>query len=97
MSTTWSLPFCPLGSAFAGMPKVADEPAVIAAARELSATPAQIGLAWLLHHAPHSLLIPGTADPGHLTANVDAGAITLDEKTLSALDAVPPRSMNITL
>ena len=91
------VPFFPLGSAFAGMPKVADEPAVIAAARDLAVTPAQIGLAWLLHHAPHSLLIPGTADPDHLKANVDAGAITLDEKTVSALDAVAPRPGDITL
>ncbi|WP_030659694.1 aldo/keto reductase [Streptomyces rimosus] len=89
------VPFFPLGSAFAGLPKVTDEPAVIAAARDLAATPAQIGLAWLLHHAPNLLLIPGTADPGHLEANVDAGAITLDEASLAALDAVPPRSGDI--
>ncbi|MFJ8923605.1 aldo/keto reductase [Streptomyces sp. NPDC102415] len=91
------VPFFPLGSAFDGLPKVSDEPAVIAAARDLAATPAQVGLAWLLHHAPHLLLIPGTADPGHLKENVDAGALTLDETTLAALDAVPPRSGDIAL
>ncbi|WP_406163734.1 aldo/keto reductase [Streptomyces sp. NBC_00882] len=89
------VPYFPLGSAFDGMPKVTDEPAVIAAARELNVTPAQIGLAWLLRHAPNVLLIPGTADPEHLEANVRAGAVTLDEATLSALDALSARSGDI--
>ncbi|MET8955871.1 aldo/keto reductase [Streptomyces sp. NPDC004393] len=91
------VPYFPLGSAFDGMPKVTDEPTVITAARELSATPAQVGLAWLLHHAPNVLLIPGTADPEHLEANVEAGAVTLDKATLSALDAVQTRSGDIAL
>ncbi|MGW4026938.1 aldo/keto reductase [Streptomyces sp. NPDC005009] len=91
------VPYFPLGSAFAGMPKVTDEPAVRSVARELGATPAQVGLAWLLHHSPDVLLIPGTADPGHLEANVAAGAVTLDEATLSALDAVPSRSGDLAL
>ncbi|MFF9488363.1 aldo/keto reductase [Streptomyces sp. NPDC014676] len=91
------VPYFPLGSAFAGMPKVTDEPAVRSAARELGATPAQVGLAWLLHHSPNILLIPGTADPGHLEANVAAGAVTLDEATLSVLDAVPSRPGDIAL
>lgn len=91
------VPFFPLGSASDGLPKVSDEPAVIAAARDLEVTPAQVGLAWLLGHAPNLLLIPGTADPDHLVANVDAGAVTLDEATVAALDAVPPRRGDITL
>ncbi|MGW1837421.1 aldo/keto reductase [Streptomyces sp. NPDC002067] len=91
------VPYFPLGSAFDGMPKVTDEPAVIAAARESGATPAQIGLAWLLHHAPNVLLIPGTADPAHLEANVAAADVTLSPATLAALDAVPPRSGGIAL
>ncbi|WP_369202608.1 aldo/keto reductase [Streptomyces sp. PU-14G] len=86
------VPYFPLGSAFPGMPKVTDEPAVLAAAQALGATPSQVGLAWLLHHAPHTLLIPGTADAAHLEANVAAGALTLDDATLAALDAVPSRS-----
>ncbi|MFD6531897.1 aldo/keto reductase [Streptomyces sp. NPDC060184] len=89
------VPYFPLGSAFPGMPKVTDEPAVLAVAESLDRTPAQVGLAWLLHHAPNVLLIPGTADAGHLAANVDAGAITLDAPALAALDAVPTRSGDI--
>ena len=82
------VPYFPLGSAFPGMPKVTDQPAVIAAANSLEATAVQVGLAWLLHHAPNMLLIPGTADPGHLEANIAAGAVSLDAATLATLDAV---------
>ncbi|MEW2547678.1 aldo/keto reductase [Streptomyces sp. NPDC047002] len=91
------VPYFPLGGAFAGLPKVADEPAVTAAARALGVTPAQIGLAWLLHHSPNTLLIPGTADLAHLGANVEAGSVLLDGETLAALDAVPSRTGDIAL
>jgi pyridoxine 4-dehydrogenase len=87
------VPFFPLGGAFPGMPKVTDEPAVHGAARSVGCTPSQIGLAWLLRHAPNVLLIPGTADAGHLEANVAAGAVPLDDATLAALDAV--RSISV--
>lgn len=89
------VPYFPLGSAFPGMPKVTEEPAVTAAAESSGHSPSQIGLAWLLHHARNVLLIPGTADAAHLEANVATGAITLDEATLAALDAVPTRSGDI--
>ncbi|OON82671.1 aldo/keto reductase [Streptomyces tsukubensis] len=91
------VPYFPLGSAFPGMPKVTEAPAVQAAARALGRTPSQIGLAWLLHHAPNVLLIPGTSDPEHLEANVAAGAVALDDATLAELDAVPSRSGEIAL
>ncbi len=80
------VPFFPLGSAFDAYRNVAEDPAVIAAAAALDATPAQIGLAWLLHHDPHILLIPGTASPAHLEENVGAGQVRLDAETLAALD-----------
>jgi aryl-alcohol dehydrogenase-like predicted oxidoreductase len=66
------VPFFPLGSAFDWLPKVTDRPAVQAAAAAHDVTPAQIGLAWLLAHAPNILLIPGTADPAHLVDNMSA-------------------------
>jgi aryl-alcohol dehydrogenase-like predicted oxidoreductase len=92
------MPFCPLGGgAVLKLPKVTDEPAVIAAADSLGCTPAQVGLAWLLHHTPNTLLIPGTADPGHLEANIAAGTIELDATTMAALDAVESRSADLTL
>ena len=89
------VPYFPLGGAFPGIPKVTDEPAVHAAAKALGSTPSQIGLAWLLHHAPNVLLIPGTADVGHLEANVAAGSLVLDSATLDALDAVLSRSADV--
>lgn len=90
------VPYFPLGGAFAGMPKVTDEPAVLSAAETLNRTPAQIGLAWLLHHAPNTLLIPGTATQTHLEANIAAGGFTLDEATLTALTAIPSTTGDIT-
>ncbi len=82
------VPFFPLGGAFPGTLKVTDEPTVQAAANTLGCSPSQVGLAWLLHHAPNVLLIPGTADPQHLRANIAVGGISLDEKTIAILDAV---------
>ncbi|MCU1646794.1 MAG: hypothetical protein JWN03_7069 [Nocardia sp.] len=95
-SIAW-MPYFPLGSAFPGLPKVTDAPAVIAAAQALDHTPAQVGLAWLLHHAPNVLLIPGTADIGHLEANVAAGTIDLDDAALTALDSAESFSNDIRL
>jgi aryl-alcohol dehydrogenase-like predicted oxidoreductase len=85
------VPFCPLGSAFPQWPKVADQPAVRAAAVELGVTPAQIGLAWHLAHYSRTLLIAGTADPRHLAENLAAGDVRLerlDPATLAALDSL---------
>jgi pyridoxine 4-dehydrogenase len=89
------VPFFPLGGAVQGMPKVTEEAAVHAMAESLGVTPSQVGLAWLLHHAPNVLLIPGTADPAHLEANMTVGEITFDAATLAILDAVESRSTNV--
>jgi aryl-alcohol dehydrogenase-like predicted oxidoreductase len=89
------VPYFPLGGAFPGLPKATEEPAVHAAAAYLGVTATQVGLAWLLHHAPNVLLIPGTADPAHLEANMGAGEITLDAATRAALDAVESRSNEV--
>ncbi|MGV9362641.1 aldo/keto reductase [Amycolatopsis sp. NPDC003731] len=91
------VPFFPLGGAFPGLPKVTDEPAVRAAAQALGRTPAQVGLAWLLHRAPNVHLIPGTASAAHLEANLAAADVTLDAETLAALDEIPVRPMDASL
>jgi len=72
---------------------VTDEPAVLAAAESLRCTPAQVGLAWLLRHAPNVLLIPGTTSPGHLEENLGAGALTIDAATLATLDTIPSHAL----
>ncbi|KAK1176727.1 aldo/keto reductase, partial [Streptomyces sp. NBS 14/10] len=93
-SIAW-VPFFPLGGAFPGLPKATDEPAVHAVAESLGATPSQVGLAWLLHHAPNVLLIPGTANAAHLEANIAVSEITLDAATLATLDAIESRSNHV--
>jgi pyridoxine 4-dehydrogenase len=79
------VPFCPLGSAFAGLEKVTDHPTVREVAASLGVTAAQVGLAWLLGQYAHTLLIPGTADVAHLDENIAAGAVHLDAGTMRLL------------
>jgi len=66
------VPYFPLGSAFPGFPKVADNSVVVDIAGELGATPSQVGLAWVLAHAPNTLLIPGTRSIAHFEENMGA-------------------------
>lgn len=80
------VPFFPLGSAFPGIAKVTEHPAVIAAAHDHDATPAQIGLAWLLAHDPGTLLIPGTMNLDHLEKNILSTNLHLDAETKTTLD-----------
>lgn len=82
------VPYFPLGGAFPGLPKVADDPVVQRVAAETGATTVQIGLAWLLGHAPQVAVIPGTASISHLEQNVAAGGVVLDHDQTAALDAV---------
>ncbi len=82
------VPFFPLGSAFPGTPKVIENAAVVELADELGATEAQVGLAWLLHHAENILLIPGTSSVEHLDENVGAAALTLRDDEVARLDAL---------
>ena len=86
------VPFFPLGSAIPGIPKVTENHSVVAAAAALGATAAQVGLAWLLAHAPNVLLIPGTSSAGHMAENVAVGQVRLDDEVMAVLDklvAVP--------
>ena len=82
------VPFFPLGGAFPGLPKVTDAAAVHRAASNLGFTPSQIGLAWLLQHAPNVLLIPGTATIAHLDENVATGLLQLPADVIAELDTL---------
>jgi aryl-alcohol dehydrogenase-like predicted oxidoreductase len=84
------VPFFPLGSAFIGFPNVADNPVVAEVADELGVTGAQVGLAWLLAHAPTTLLIPGTRSIAHLEENLGVADVSLSADALARLDAVRP-------
>jgi len=50
------VPYFPLGSAFPHMPKVTDNAAVRAVAERVGASPAQVGLRWLLARRDNVLL-----------------------------------------
>jgi aryl-alcohol dehydrogenase-like predicted oxidoreductase len=84
------VPFFPLGSAFTGAAKVTEHPAVLAAAAAQGATPAQVGLAWLLAHDPHILLIPGTSSLEHLDENVATADVRLDAAMMAVLEVLAP-------
>jgi pyridoxine 4-dehydrogenase len=80
------VPFFPLGSAFPTIPKVTDSRAVRDVATRLRATPAQVGLAWLLARAENVLLIPGTSSRAHLEENLACASVQLSESDLDELD-----------
>jgi pyridoxine 4-dehydrogenase len=88
------VPYFPLGSAFPGFPKVADNAVVAEIAGELGATPSQVGLAWLLAHASNTLLIPGTRSIAHLEENLGAGDVALSAEAIARLDAVSTPGAN---
>jgi pyridoxine 4-dehydrogenase len=56
------------------------------AAKRHQATVAQISLAWLLHHSPVMLPIPGTTSIEHLQENVAAGAVKLSADEWNAIE-----------
>jgi pyridoxine 4-dehydrogenase len=84
------VPYFPLGSAFPGMAKVVDDAVVQAIAQQTDATPAQVGLAWLLAHDDSVLLIPGTSSLAHLEQNLAVASVELTDSQLAELDAIAP-------
>ena len=80
------VPYFPLGSAFPGMPKVTDDAAVQAVAARVGASPAQVGLAWLLAHRDNVLLIPGTSSVDHLEENLAVADIHLSVDDIAELE-----------
>lgn len=81
------VPYFPLGSAFGWFPRVDQAPQVKAVAERLGHTPAQVGLAWLLHHSENILLIPGTSSLEHLAENTASGDVELTADDLAELEA----------
>ena len=57
-------------------------------AREHSATPGQVALAWLLRHSPVMLPIPGTGSIEHFEENLEAASLELSEEDLDVLGEV---------
>lgn len=56
-------------------------------AERIAATRAQVALAWLLHHSPVMLPIPGTSSLEHLEENVASRDIHLSDDDFAALGA----------
>jgi aryl-alcohol dehydrogenase-like predicted oxidoreductase len=54
-------------------------------AKQLSAQPAQVALAWLLKKSPVMLPIPGTSKVKHLEENTAAALLNLDDSTMEEL------------
>jgi pyridoxine 4-dehydrogenase len=57
-------------------------------ARSHGASPAQVALAWLLHHSPVTLPIPGTSSIAHFEENLQATELELNDADLEALEEV---------
>ena len=55
-------------------------------ATRLDVPPAHVALAWLLHHSPVNLPIPGTSSIEHLEENVAAASLELSADDVAALD-----------
>ena len=76
-------PFFPLGG-FSPL----QSSALDTVAGRLGATPQAVALAWLLHHAPNILVIPGTSSVAHLRENLAAAELALPQEALAELDAI---------
>ncbi|APU17457.1 aldo/keto reductase [Actinoalloteichus fjordicus] len=77
------VPYAPLASD--GLTRAVGELATVAAKHD--ATPAQLALAWLLHHSPAITAIPGTSDRTHLGENVAAQHIRLTAEDMTEIEA----------
>jgi len=58
------------------------------AATQLSATPQQVGLAWLLKRSSVMLPIPGTSSVAHLEENISAASLEMPQSVFEDLSAV---------
>lgn len=65
-----------------------EQEALRGVAEKHGANTAQIALAWLLHHSPAILPIPGTSRLEHLEQNTAAASIGLDDEDMRKLDGM---------
>jgi pyridoxine 4-dehydrogenase len=81
--TQHGIAFFPWGPLAAG--KLSSE-RISALANKRGVTPNQIALAWLLHHSPVIIPIPGTASIVHLEENVAAAGLELSDAEFQSLE-----------
>ena len=88
------LPYFPLGgggwTAEDNLTSTSGPLSAIATAHQ--ATPGQIALAWLLHHSPVIIPIPGTASLEHLEENTSALDIALSADEVEAIEKLFPQN-----
>ncbi|MRS18735.1 oxidoreductase [Enterobacteriaceae bacterium RIT692] len=77
------VPFFPLGGF---SPLQSDQLSEVA--NELSATPLQVALAWLLQRSPNILLIPGTSSSEHLKQNLASAEVKLTPEIVQRLNGI---------
>ncbi len=77
------MPLVPYFSLQMSVPKKNDRIAELAAKYNVS--PVQMNLAWLLHHSPWILPIPGTSSLKHFEENIKAASIKLTEADMQYL------------
>ena len=80
------VPYFPLGSAIPGLPKVTENAAVRSVAERVGASPAQVGLAWLLAYRDNVLLIPGTSSLAHLEENMHVADVVLADDDIAEIE-----------
>jgi pyridoxine 4-dehydrogenase len=80
------VPFCPLGHPRSQRDAILSNRVVTRVAAAHDATAPQVALAWLLALAPNVLLIPGTRTRAHLTENLAAGDVWLDDRDIARLN-----------
>ncbi len=63
-------------------------PPYLALAQELGCSPSQLAIAWLLHKAPHIVVIPGTTSIAHLKDDLGAMNVQLSPAHMQRLEAL---------
>jgi aryl-alcohol dehydrogenase-like predicted oxidoreductase len=66
---------------------------LLAVAREMGITPAQLALAWLLHQGSDIVPIPGTRKPERIDENLGAVRVRLSAEQLARIGALAPAGL----
>jgi aryl-alcohol dehydrogenase-like predicted oxidoreductase len=66
---------------------------VLAIARELGITPAQLALAWLLHQGDNVIPIPGSRRQERVSENAAAASVRLTPAVLARIEAAAPQGL----
>jgi pyridoxine 4-dehydrogenase len=77
------MPWSPIGGS-----RGLHDNALEAAAKEYHSSVVQLALAWLLHHSPVMLPIPGTSSVAHLEENMEAAKLKLSADDWKRIDAL---------